>query len=397
MARRCSPMAARATTLLALLCAPRGGAADSWPFFPYYGPSALGTTSDWPHMCDPAQFYALDYSQTYSRDRKLPQSCKCKESGKAESECTLFECECVCDLTAGACDLDCCCDAECTDAQVQRFSDRGSCLPEGPPDAFVTQCYSADKLDAVNPAFPMTGKATAGEALDDLLCVEYDNSAHQGSFYADPGTPNGGELNPGSVFAESRGAKAYEYSDFLDVTEGGALDAADVNDPGLYTRGAPLRAAFVDSATGLRVAAYGGALPLPSAAHDGTCAEGSSAEFAHAVGLENTCTRVLPDLAGQCAAVLGADRFAALHVGATTTAALATDAADDPDGWVAIEVRSVKWKDPYTGELFAYDGYNCSAYYEGPEPIDCLSTLFRALFVRGVGSAGNLGRHQRCQ
>ena len=25
------------------------------------------------------------------------------------------------------------------------------------------------------------------------------------------------------------------------------------------------------------------------------CAEGSSAEFAHAVGLENTCTRVLPD------------------------------------------------------------------------------------------------------
>ena len=113
-------MAARATTLLALLCAPRGGAADSWPFFPYYGPSALGTTSDWPHMCDPAQFYALDYSQTYSRDRKLPQSCKCKESGKAESECTLFECECVCDLAAGACDLDCCCDAECTDADLRR-------------------------------------------------------------------------------------------------------------------------------------------------------------------------------------------------------------------------------------------------------------------------------------
>ena len=139
-------------------------AVADWPFFPYHGPSSLGTSSDWPHTCDDRNsFLPLDWTQTYQRDRKLPQSCKCKDSGVADSICALYECGCVCDLTAGACDLNCCCDAECTDVQVQRFQEDEACLPEGPPQAFVTKCHSTDKLDATNPQFPLTGKSTTSE------------------------------------------------------------------------------------------------------------------------------------------------------------------------------------------------------------------------------------------
>ena len=153
------------------------GAQPSW----YYGGPSTPGASDWPHSCDADTFYDLSafYADTYQRDQKLPQGCRCKENGQSDKECTLFDCDCVCDLTAGQCDLNCCCDAECGDEAVARFVAHGDCLPEGGPADFVTKCYSTDKLEEINPTFPMTGKETARAAIDDLLCVEYDNSAYQ--------------------------------------------------------------------------------------------------------------------------------------------------------------------------------------------------------------------------
>ena len=59
----------------------------------------------------------------YNTNQKVPSSCDCWETGRAwhYSKCDIFECTCICDLTAGACDHNCCCDRECSDFQRERF------------------------------------------------------------------------------------------------------------------------------------------------------------------------------------------------------------------------------------------------------------------------------------
>lgn len=58
------------------------------------------------------------------------------------SNAQIFDCECVCDLTAGHCDANCCCDAECTETELERFTELGTCLDEGPAEEVTTMCYA---------------------------------------------------------------------------------------------------------------------------------------------------------------------------------------------------------------------------------------------------------------
>lgn len=57
----------------------------------------------------------------------------------------IFDCGCICDLTAGQCDVNCCCDAECTQTELERFAELDACVDEGPADEFVTSCYPTGK------------------------------------------------------------------------------------------------------------------------------------------------------------------------------------------------------------------------------------------------------------
>jgi hypothetical protein len=50
-----------------------------------------------------------------------PQSCSCAENGVTSTNCELFRCNCVCDVTAGKCDYDCCCDPDCSSDQVRKI------------------------------------------------------------------------------------------------------------------------------------------------------------------------------------------------------------------------------------------------------------------------------------
>ena len=54
----------------------------------------------------------------YTWGYSYPQSCQCTETGVALTECTMFKCGCVCDVTAGKCDYNCCCDPDCSSDQV---------------------------------------------------------------------------------------------------------------------------------------------------------------------------------------------------------------------------------------------------------------------------------------
>jgi hypothetical protein len=72
------------------------------------------------------------------------------------SVCVKFDCPCVCDLTFGQCDLNCCCDADCTTDQKAQFEGANTCLPEGPAPSKFTKCIDLEgfnQLVEVNPKY----------------------------------------------------------------------------------------------------------------------------------------------------------------------------------------------------------------------------------------------------
>ncbi|XP_042297568.1 tectonic-2 isoform X2 [Sceloporus undulatus] len=100
-------------------------------------------------------------------------------SGKAEENATVIPNQvfqplgsCPCNLTAGACDIRCCCDLECTSEMKQLFS--GSCY-KGP--------FGGD----VNPPFDQLCSAQTGKAPDwfPFLCVQssLNNTPFLGYFF----------------------------------------------------------------------------------------------------------------------------------------------------------------------------------------------------------------------
>lgn len=147
--------------VLGLRCAILGEEVSSeWPFFLFssagedrwYG--YFKETRGYSHATSASDILR---SNAYVTNRKTPLGCDCQKTGDTESECSFFECTCICDLTAGtfgrfndrynsvlvgACDYNCCCDTECNDAQTSRFDMREMCLPEGPIDQKITK-YNA--------------------------------------------------------------------------------------------------------------------------------------------------------------------------------------------------------------------------------------------------------------
>lgn len=58
--------------------------------------------------------YDILPADKYTWDKSYPQSCECKQDGATKSTCDYFACTCACDITAGVCDYNCCCDVDCT-------------------------------------------------------------------------------------------------------------------------------------------------------------------------------------------------------------------------------------------------------------------------------------------
>mmetsp|Transcript_19265 Transcript_19265/g.39801 ORF Transcript_19265/g.39801 Transcript_19265/m.39801 type:complete len:185 (+) Transcript_19265:116-670(+) len=93
----------------------------------------------------------LSSAQAYGNSENvfMPPGCTCKESGVAKPECVIFDCDCKCDLTAGVCDMNCCCDTECTAAQITKFST--NCLDSGVSDPVYQTCHSPYEVAKINP------------------------------------------------------------------------------------------------------------------------------------------------------------------------------------------------------------------------------------------------------
>eukprot|EP01035_Chromulina_nebulosa_P017563 gene17563-23129_t len=159
-----------------------------------------------------SSYYSIDTSEIYKWKGAYPQSCICKENGATLATCSLFECTCLCDLTAAVCDYNCCCDPDCSSYQIARFKTLDVCSTEGIEGDTTTLCYSSSDLTKINPRVPLSGENTATQAVSEALCVVKTNYAFKNDYYTNIG------LQSEAIFNTNNGQKTYSYIESQPLT-----------------------------------------------------------------------------------------------------------------------------------------------------------------------------------
>ncbi len=77
-----------------------------------------------------------------------PNGCTCADSSVP---CTRFDCQCTCNLRARQCDAFCCCDPDCSSAEVAMYTANQQCLPSGGQNKSLVRCVDSSALVYVNP------------------------------------------------------------------------------------------------------------------------------------------------------------------------------------------------------------------------------------------------------
>jgi len=222
---------------------------------------------------------------------------------------------CACDLTAAACDPNCCCDTSCSDTLRNELYDcNDAAVPRARAD--VRMCTDA-VVDGSLPNTALTRAAweaqDADNPLDRVLCVVVDNSASYGDFV----TPID---------------KIEEESDFADVlrlnssfgeqvmAEVEAEPADSTYEPGQpIRRGASSGSASVDKWAPLALPSAGGGGGL--GALSGACDEAAPIRFLHSEPVARCASYFAPagerSLASRCAAGtdLDASQYDGLRIG----------------------------------------------------------------------------------
>ncbi|ORX47803.1 hypothetical protein BCR32DRAFT_251864 [Anaeromyces robustus] len=90
--------------------------------------------------------------------------------------------QCICDLTRNKCDINCCCDPDCTSEMKYFFT--GECLPEGPEDKDKPMCSKLLKK-VHNPNVIVTDDYDGSGSA--VLCIVMDHNPDMGYFYENPG------------------------------------------------------------------------------------------------------------------------------------------------------------------------------------------------------------------
>lgn len=99
---------------------------------------------------------AQDLTVTLSEPITMPPGCTCLSSHKNDdgiaSRCKFFNCACQCDLTPGKCDLNCCCDRDCLEREVNHFA---ICDNDGSINPTPNMCHETQaKIEAMRSIYP---------------------------------------------------------------------------------------------------------------------------------------------------------------------------------------------------------------------------------------------------
>jgi tectonic-1/3 len=286
-----------------------------------------------------------------------PPGCACQSAS-----CAQFDCGCVCDLHAGECDANCCCDADCSALEVARFRGLGACRPQGPQNLSLASCLSpqlSQSLALVNPRARMSVQSSSAGA-DAVLCVAVDNSPVLGSFLADPGLLPPATLDAAGVAR----AESFRRPSPAAAAAAAALAATQSFDVGARV---PARKA---GPGGALVAAFGGSWRLPApgggggggsgasgAAPCGLAAGAAFVRFRGDVAPPQQCLYTAPLSAAACADLSPAAYVGGLLVGAFPAAAAARD-------FVQVALGSVSFVDAASGGVLAGVGAAASSWDE---------------------------------
>ncbi|KAL9188182.1 hypothetical protein ACHAXT_006560 [Thalassiosira profunda] len=234
-----------------------------------------------------------------------PPGCVCTRSGVAndDEQCDQFDCNCLCDLTAGACDVNCCCDLECSSEEQLSFS---ACLDEGAAPPVAKACVERPpSLEETNLRYPLRVSDSPEDKLLGLLCVEQDNSAVKGAFYKDQGYPSAIQaFSPGGVGSKQRGFQSNNRG-ASSIALSGAYRVGD-SIAAYRPSGQTLTTVFGGRLV-LPAAVFGGRLVLPAASDSGTCVELNAVSFGK--NEASTCTKITDDLAADCEAQFSTGRY----------------------------------------------------------------------------------------
>eukprot|EP00668_Euglena_longa_P014029 GGOE01017994.1.p1 GENE.GGOE01017994.1~~GGOE01017994.1.p1 ORF type:complete len:607 (+),score=155.28 GGOE01017994.1:131-1822(+) len=90
----------------------------------------------------------------------------------------------MCDLTTFFCDANCCCDADCSAAEVARFT---ACLPEVRGSTNIPRCTATSTSPEANDASAQDPLRDAQQAVDSIFCIERESpNALKAQYYSAP-------------------------------------------------------------------------------------------------------------------------------------------------------------------------------------------------------------------
>lgn len=216
----------------------------------------------------------------------VPKGCTCAVN---ENPCTKYVCTCSCDVTAGACDPNCCCDTECSTEQINLFKDANACETDSTNDqtTATTKCIGENELYDINPKYRMNVENYFERSV---LCIVVDNSPSEGSFFEDPGS-----LNVNQVFCDQNVAPTYAWSSSGTCTSSSQrYDAAFTTTAYAVDDKIPLASSTQSSVETI----LGGFFSLPTSGIDGVCNDQNPVGFMRSDA--SVCARRVVDATGSC-------------------------------------------------------------------------------------------------
>ena len=217
----------------------------------------------------------------------VPKGCSCELPA---NPCLNFDCGCLCDLTAGACDANCCCDTECSQEEINIFRDSDSCADETTATGTTTQCLSNDDLYDTNPKYSMNVENFIEKSM---LCIVVDNSPSDGSFYKDPGTLTA------QTFCDSDISPEYAFTNNGRTCSGSSERYTFSSLNNKFRAGEAIPLAHADNVGSLSLS-MGGFLSIPVAGQSGSCNDFNPAGYMNSVS-SSSCNRRAVTSTGTCA------------------------------------------------------------------------------------------------
>nr|XP_058952856.1 tectonic-3-like [Pocillopora verrucosa] len=176
---------------------------------------------------------------------------------------------CTCDLTGNGCDVNCCCDTDCTTVDQQSFTE----CRDNDVNRDSRVCVSEEVIFKQNTKF-LTETTGTG-----LFCIVRDNYESR-NFYNDVQTATTSE-EFSNLKSQSAAATVYDYSGQSDTSSSGSTS---------YMVGDPIILQFNNGAKGFLV--------LPRPLLGGECDDRSAAGYRQDASTE--CTRTITDLTTEC-------------------------------------------------------------------------------------------------